>query len=175
MLLKTGVLLREIPEELRGRFVAGMYINPCKSLQDCGDGNLEHVLTAHIIVSSAGGQASTRMQPTDPTELAEKWGVGLEATRSTLECTTQRGIRTVLHLSLNRRFRTNYRQLQYRRLRYDFLVKLFLPKPSPIVATSMPMCLSQILDGRVRFIWIRRGVKIRLSPCYLNGMECLLR
>ena len=56
-LLKTSGLLRERPGKFRGRFVAGMHTNPCKSLQECGDGKLEHVLTDHIIVSSVGGQA----------------------------------------------------------------------------------------------------------------------
>ena len=65
--------------------MAGLHLNPCKSLQECGDGNLQHVLAANIIVSSVGGQASTRMQPTDPTDLAAKWGIGLEAARHTLQ------------------------------------------------------------------------------------------
>ena len=82
--------MREIPEEFSGRFVAGMYSNPCKSLQECGDGNLENFLTAQIIDSSVGGQASTQMKPTEPTDLAAKWGIRLEAARSTMECTTQR-------------------------------------------------------------------------------------
>ena len=43
-LLKTGGLLRERPEEFRGRIVTGMHMNPCKSSQECGDRNLEHVL-----------------------------------------------------------------------------------------------------------------------------------
>ena len=33
VLLKTGGFLRERPEEFRGRFLAGMHSNPCKSLQ----------------------------------------------------------------------------------------------------------------------------------------------
>ena len=57
VLLKTGGLLRERPEEFREMFLAGMHTNPCKSLQEYGDRNLEHILTAHIIVSSVGGQA----------------------------------------------------------------------------------------------------------------------
>ena len=73
-LLTTGGFLRERPEEFRGWVVEGMHANPCKSLQECGDGNLEHVLTAHIILSSVWVQASTRMQPKYPTDLAEKWG-----------------------------------------------------------------------------------------------------
>ena len=68
-LLKTGGLLRERPEEFRGIFVAGMHTNPCNSLQECRDGNLENVLTAPIIVSSVGGQASTRMRTTYPNDI----------------------------------------------------------------------------------------------------------
>ena len=37
------------------------------------------------------------------------------------------------------------------------LVKLCLPALIPRVATSMPRYLSQILDGRVCFPWLRRG------------------
>ena len=99
--------------------MAGIHSNPSKSLQECGDGNLKNVLTAHIIVSNVGGQALTWMQPTEPTDLAAMWGIGLEAACLTLECTTQRGLRTVLHHYLRRRFQTNDRQLQYRRFRHD--------------------------------------------------------
>ena len=56
-LLTTGGLLRERPEKFRGRFLAGMHYNPCKSLQECRNGNLENILTAHIIMSSFGWQA----------------------------------------------------------------------------------------------------------------------
>ena len=91
--------------------MAQIHTNPCKSLYECGDENLDNVLTAHIIASSVGGKSPTRMQPTDLTDPAENWGVGLESARLTLECTTQRGIRTVLHPSLSRRFRTNDRHL----------------------------------------------------------------
>ena len=46
-------------------------------------------------------------------------GVGLEAARWTLECTTQRRLRTLLHPSLSRRFWTNGRQLWCRWLQRD--------------------------------------------------------
>ena len=59
------------------------------------------------------------MQPTELTYLESKWGVGLEAARCTLEFTTQRGLRTVLRLSLSHRFLTNEQQLRYRRLQHD--------------------------------------------------------
>ena len=64
---------------------------------------MENVLTAHIIVYSVGGEASSRMQPTEPTDLAAKWGIGLGAAHQTLECTTQRGLQRVLHPYLSRR------------------------------------------------------------------------
>ena len=55
----------------------------------------------------------------DPTLLASNWGIDLQTARRTLGVTTQRGIRTVLHPTLSRRFRTNDRQLRYRRLPID--------------------------------------------------------
>ena len=52
--------------------MVGVNSNPCKSLQDYQDGNLDNVLTDQIIVSSVGGKASTRMQPTEPTDITAK-------------------------------------------------------------------------------------------------------
>ena len=75
--------------------MSGMHYNPCRSLQECGNRNLENVSTTHIIVFSIEGQASTRMQFTEPTYIVAKWGVGLEAAIFTLECTTQRRLQTV--------------------------------------------------------------------------------
>ena len=51
--------------------------------------------------------------------LASTWDIGIERARATIKVTTQRGIRTVANPSLSRRFRTNDRQLRYRRLRQD--------------------------------------------------------
>ena len=52
--------------------MAEIHLNPCKSLQESRNGNLDNVLTAPIIVSSVGVQDSTRMQPTEPNDLAAK-------------------------------------------------------------------------------------------------------
>ena len=51
--------------------------------------------------------------------LAEKWLVLPKVARHTLEQTTQRGVRTISNPSLSRQFRTNDRQLQYKRLRHE--------------------------------------------------------
>jgi len=48
--------------------------------------------------------------------LADKWLVSPEVARHTLERTTQRGVRTISHPSLSCSFRTNDRQLRYKRL-----------------------------------------------------------
>ena len=52
-------------------------------------------------------------------KLAENWGIGLETATRTVEATTQRGLRTVLHNTLSWRFRTNDRRLRYRRLMHE--------------------------------------------------------
>ena len=45
--------------------------------------------------------------------LAKQWGIAPEKAQKTIQATTQRGIRTMLHLSLLRAFRTNVRNLCY--------------------------------------------------------------
>ena len=45
--------------------------------------------------------------------LAKCWGISLRTAERTLQSTTHRGIRTILHPTLSRRFRTNGCQLQY--------------------------------------------------------------
>ncbi len=51
--------------------------------------------------------------------LAKNWSISLDSAKQTLKVTTQRGVRTTANPSLSRRFRTNDRQLRYRRLRCD--------------------------------------------------------
>lgn len=59
---------------------------------------------------------SSKRQGIDAQTLAKNWGISLQKAERTLEVTTQRGVRTILHPSLSRRFRTNDRQLRYRRM-----------------------------------------------------------
>ena len=63
--------------------------------------------------------SSKRHNTISPETVAKNWGIGLETARKTLEVTTQKGLRSVLHPTLSRRFRTNDRQLRYRRLAHD--------------------------------------------------------
>jgi hypothetical protein len=52
----------------------------------------------------------------DAATLANNWGIGIEAAKRTRLLTTQRGIRRMVHPSLTKRYKTNDRQLRYRRL-----------------------------------------------------------
>ena len=63
--------------------------------------------------------SSARRYTIGAEDLAKNWNIGLAAAKRMLEATTQKGVRTVLHSTLSRRFRTNDRQLRYRRLMHD--------------------------------------------------------
>ena len=57
-----------------------------------------------------------RQGAVDYDTLAHRWQIPLHKARNTVQRTTQRGVRTVLHPTLSRHFRTNDRMLRYRRL-----------------------------------------------------------
>jgi hypothetical protein len=52
----------------------------------------------------------------DAATLATNWRIGVEAANRMPLATTQRGIRRMIHPSLTKRYKTNDRQLRYRRL-----------------------------------------------------------
>jgi hypothetical protein len=52
----------------------------------------------------------------DAATLAKNWSIVIEAAKRTRLVTTQRGIRRMVHPSLTKRYKTNERQLRYRRL-----------------------------------------------------------
>jgi hypothetical protein len=52
----------------------------------------------------------------DAATFAKNFGIGIEAAKRTSLVTTQRGVRKIIHTSLNKRYKTNDRQLRYRRL-----------------------------------------------------------
>ena len=58
-------------------------------------------------------QTSKRKNAITPAMLAKNWGIGLQTVQRTIEATLQQDIRTSLHPTLSRRFRTNDRQLRY--------------------------------------------------------------
>ena len=66
--------------------------------------------------------ASTKSKPRyklSPEILSQKWNIGLEAAKRTLQVTTQRGLKTVVDPSIARRWGTNDRSMRYNRLKSD--------------------------------------------------------
>jgi hypothetical protein len=71
---------------------------------------------------SASKVAGTKSKPRyrlTPEILSQKWNIGLEAAKRTLNVTTQRGIKTVPDPSISRRWGTNDRSMRYNRLKSD--------------------------------------------------------
>ena len=68
----------------------------------------EHIRGPQTIGSVTSGARQPNIQAS---QLARSWGIGLETAARTIEAMTQKGLRTVLHNTLSRRFRTNDRQL----------------------------------------------------------------
>ena len=78
--------------------------------------------------SLASVRVAERRNGIDAATIARNFGVGLDTARRTLKATTQRGIRTVLNPTLSRRFRTNDRQLRYRRLAVEMFTDTLFSK-----------------------------------------------
>ena len=85
-----------------------------------------------------------------PETLVRNWGISLDAATKTLEATTMKGLRTTLHPTLSRRFRTNDRQLRYRRLSHDMYTDTAEAK---VVSYFRKNKYAQIFA--TRFGWVR--------------------
>ena len=79
-------------------------------------------------VHQVGAMTTAAAQKLNPATLARRWGIGIKTAMETIKRTTQRGMRSVLHASLSRRFRTNDRQLRYRRLPIELYTDTMLTK-----------------------------------------------
>jgi hypothetical protein len=121
--MDSGGRLREPGDRTAGTrnfFVSSVSQNHPLIVGDRYNEDLPNALRMKVNVSTVSGvKTSARMNKVDPEVLSRRWGIGIESARRTVKVTTQRGVRTVLHPSLSRRFRTNDRQLRYRRLRSD--------------------------------------------------------
>ena len=79
-------------------------------------------------VNVSGVTSSDRHDGVDATTLERNWGIGLHAAKETLKVTTQRGVQTMVHPSLSRRFQTNDCQLRYRRLGIECFTDTLIAK-----------------------------------------------
>jgi hypothetical protein len=75
----------------------------------------QNVNIADINVSSIHATMREK-EGVDAVTLAKNSGIGIEAAKRTRLVTTQREVRKMIHPILNKRYKTNYRQLRYRRL-----------------------------------------------------------
>jgi hypothetical protein len=84
------------------------------------DSYLLQEMTSHVHISEVSMSSLTADMRdgdgVDVSTLAKNFGIGIEAAKRTLLVTTQRGVKRMIHPSLSVRFRTNDRQLRYRRL-----------------------------------------------------------
>jgi hypothetical protein len=100
------------------------------------DCNFHQVLISHIIISSVDASLSRHVRlrkavPIDFMTLAARWMIALECAKTTVQLTTQCGIRTCLNPTLAQRFLTNDRMLRYKQLPHTtFTDTLFAGTPS---------------------------------------------
>jgi hypothetical protein len=84
------------------------------------DSSLLQEMTSHVHISEVNMSSLTvDMRDgggVDVATLEKNFGIGIEAAKKTRLVTTQRGVKRIIHPSLSVRFRTNDRQLRYRRL-----------------------------------------------------------
>ena len=119
MLDENGTI-RDKPYEVGySRYISSLYTLPQADYPDDNLGtalvNAVRIKVSYVSAVSTG----TRQYPVTPELLAKRWNIGIDAATRTVECTTQRSVRTILHPTLSRRFRTNDRQLRYRRLSHN--------------------------------------------------------
>jgi hypothetical protein len=106
----------------------------------------------------------------DAATLAKNWGIGIEAAKRMHLMTTQRGIRRMIHPSLTKRYKTNDRQLSYRRLPvtmvtdtiYSTILSRKQNKAAQILCTDF---------GFVRAFPMKLAKHMKLYPCYFTEMD----
>ena len=120
-----GNVIERMPAARGQRFISDVSVSNAAALAidpsaDGGGISLGNALESNVNAISMVGVANSKASKMiDHMSLSRKWGISPAAAKRTVQRTTQRGIRTVLHPSLSRRFRTNDRALRYRRLPHD--------------------------------------------------------
>jgi hypothetical protein len=112
--------LRKKEEEIK--HLSSKYSDTSAKLQDLSavldDGTLLAELddnNLHLNVSTVKSEMRDK-GGIDAATLAKNWGIGIKASKRKRLVTTQRGNRRMIHPSLTKIYKTNDRQLRYRRL-----------------------------------------------------------
>jgi hypothetical protein len=97
--------------------------------------DISHIFNDHSLayeikrsINVASVNIKERRNGIDAQMLARNFGIGLDTAQKTLKVTTQRGVRSVANPTLSRRFRTNDRQLRYKRLPVDMFTDTMISK-----------------------------------------------
>ena len=100
----------------------------------------QDMISSHAIHATF---TADRHHGTDPTLLAQKWGIGLQKAKDTLKCTTQMNIRSAI-LPLTRRYRTDLLFQRLRRLTTRFYTDTAFAKYKSILGNT---CVQIFTDG----------------------------
>lgn len=103
-------------------------------------------------------------------DLAKRWGIGLHTVQRTLDATTQSSVRTILHPTLSRRFRTNDWQLRYRRLSHSMFTDTLEATTSEMVFCQVRPLTSFRVISR---IFVRIFLKV-ISEIYQHFVRNVL-
>ena len=141
----------------------------CDAADITADENFGHVLESNVNISSAnvvkdstsryGNIESKKGKQVDYATLAKRWGISPDKAKQTVLKTTQRGVRSVLHPSLSRRYPTNDRMLRYNRLPHPlFTDTMFAAKDQPswwrkntcaqVYSASFPWCRAHPMQSK---------------------------
>jgi hypothetical protein len=124
-----SLFFRQKEEEIK--HISTKYSDTSAKLQDISavldDGNvlaeLENVTTNIDLNVSLVKSEMRDKAGVDAETLAKKWGIEIEAAKRKRLVTTQSGIRIMIHPSPTKRYKTNDRQLRYRRLPVTMLTE----------------------------------------------------
>jgi hypothetical protein len=122
----------------------------------------------------------------DTATLTKNWGIGIEEAKRTRLVTTQRRIRRMVHPSLTKRYKTNDRQLRYRRLpvtmhtdtMYSTIILRQQNKAAQIFTTdfgfvrAFPMKLESEAHEALSLLFHRDGVP---NVMFMDGAKAQLR
>ena len=94
--------------------------------------------------STASLQSQERHSIITPEHISRTWKIGLKTAQETLQCTTQRGIRTALH-PIQRRYRVDHLALHRNRLNTTFYLDEMFSKTKSLRGNT---CATVFTDGK---------------------------
>ena len=113
---------------------------------------------------------SVRKQSVEPIVLAKRWGITPEKAQKAIQATAKRGIRTMLHPSLLRRFRMNDRNLHYHCLAHPIFSDMMFASTVFRRGNRCAHYMPQTLDGLKLSQWYPEVKHMRPCCCCSLGM-----